>query len=147
LNRVVAIIAGTLILLAVGFFLGRRPVGHLNAQVKQLTEMQEKQTAQLREQAALAEAKGYLWQARARLLIASRDVEDKNFGKAGDQVAEAQKLLTRAAAVESLHIDVSAVQDLVGAAAEAVTALDAGAVDALVRASQLLGSILEQERA
>jgi len=146
-NRVVAIIVGTVLLLSVGFLLGRRPVGRLNEKVQQLTEAQTLVTAELRERAALAEARSYLWQARALLLIASQDVEQKNFGQAGQKTAEAQRLITRAAGVEGMHVDVGGVQEAVSAAVQALEALDPGARETLVNASRMLGAILDQERA
>jgi len=146
-NRVVAVIVGTLILLLVGFTLGRRPVGRLNEQVKQLTATHEQMVGDLQDRAALAEARGYLWQARARLLIASHDVEMNNFGQAGQQVTAASELLTRAAAVEGMHLDLGAVQEMIAAAAKAVSALDPAARDPLFRSSQMLGTLLDQDRA
>lgn len=147
MNRAIAVVLATLLLLAVGFFMGRRPVSRLAAEVDSVRAENRIRIGELEARASLAEARGYLWQARARLLMAAIAVERSNFGTASEHASEARDLLTRAASAPDLHLDLTEVQGKVEAAVERIHALDTGARGALEQAAAALGQILDRENA
>lgn len=147
MRRAIMVIVATVILLLVGYAVGRRPVGPLRQAVEDVkVEFQEKE-AELRTRASLAEAQGYLWQARAELLVASLDVDRNNFGNASERSARARDLLQRAAGVPGMTLDLTEVHERLEEALEKVAALDPAAKGALVQVSEALGRALDQRHA
>jgi len=136
-----------LILLVVGYSLGRRPVGPLRAELDSRRTSEQKRIATAEKKAALAEARGYLWQARAELLLASLEVERTNFGTAAERTRSAEDLIVRAAGVAGLGLNLDEAQQLVEAAAGKIADLDGEAKGALENASNLLGRLLEEHQA
>jgi hypothetical protein len=146
-KRVITVILAGLILLGSGYFVGRRPVSRLRAEVEAAHQQVKLRVGELESEKAQAEATGYLWQARAELLVASLDVEKANYGTASERAKRAAELITRAGAVPGLRLDLNEVQGLVTGAEERIGALDPQAQTALVAAATALGRLLDRRHA
>lgn len=147
MRRAITVIIATLILLAVGFYLGQRPVKPLRNTVDQLSGEMKAQVAQLQKAQALADARADLYQASSELYAAAAHATRSNFGLATEKARHAGDLITRASAVPGVDIDTSAVQSAITAALEKLTALDASARDVLESAAEDLARLLDQRHA
>lgn len=144
MTRAISVLIGVVLLLGVGWYVGHRPGAGLSEQLATLQEECAERSAKLEQRAQTAEARGYLWQARAELLLASKDVGDRNFGTAGERASRAHDLITEAAGNPGITMDLKQIQDMVNSAAGKVGALDPEAGDILIRAATELGRLLEK---
>jgi len=142
--RAISVLVGVLILLAVGWYVGHRPVSGLQAEVERVEMEAADRQAALETRAQLAEARGYLWQARADILLASYDVSKMNYGTANEHAVAARDLLTRAAGTPGLTLDVSGVREMVDSAVGKIGAMEPDAHAVLMRAAAELARLLEK---
>lgn len=142
MKRAVAVLVAVIVLLAAGWWLGHRSTGALQSRVEALELDLTTRTDSLEAAVRQAEARGYLWQARAELLLAAHDVEQKNFGTANQRAVRARDLIQRAAAPR-IGVDLGDVPQMVDSAIGKTGALDLDAVDVLNRAAAELGRRLE----
>ncbi len=141
--RAISVLVGVIILLAVGWYVGHRPVSSLQDRVDQIQADAQTREAELETQVQLAEARGYLWQARAEILLASHDVSKMNFGTARDRAVAARDLLTHVAGTPGLTFDVSGVREMVDSAVGKIGAMEPDAEPILIRAAEELAHLLE----
>ena len=144
MTRAISVVVGVLILLVVGWFFGHRPVSDLQGRLEAQESAFQIEKSDLEGRAALAEARGSLWAAHAELLLASQDVENRNFGTASDRVTRAGDLITRAQATPGLILELGEVRDLTESALSQVGALDPKAPATLRRAAEELSRLLEK---
>jgi hypothetical protein len=144
MTRAISVLIGVVLLLGVGWYVGHRPSAGLSKQLATLQEDCERRTTELEQRAQTAEARGRLWEARAELLLASHDVEDRNFGTANERATRAHDLITEAAGDPGITLDLKPVQDMVSSAVGKVGALDPEAGGVLARAASELGRLLEK---
>ena len=142
--RAISALVAVLVLLGVGWTVGHRPVARCHDRMEQLEAEFQARQSDLEQRAQTAEARGYLWQARAELLLASHEVDRRNFGTAGKHAEQARELLTRAAAVPHLTLDLSPVRDMVDSAVGKIEAMDPDSGAVLMRAASELGRLLEK---
>jgi hypothetical protein len=143
MTRAVSVVAAVIVLLAVGWFFGHRPVSHLQRNLEAERAACADQAQALQDQARTAEARGQLWTVEGALVLAARDVEARNFGTASERVARARDLLAAATEVLALAPELESVQEGVAAAMERIQALDPAAGEVLLRAAQELNGLLE----
>jgi hypothetical protein len=144
MTRAISVLIGVVLLLGVGWYVGHRPSSGLSRQLATLQEDCTHRTTELEARAQTAEARGRLWQARAELVLASHDVDQRNFGTANERATRAHDLITEAAADPGITMDLKPVQDMVNSAVGKVGALDPEAADVLARAASELGRLLER---
>ena len=144
MTRAISVVAGVLVLLVVGWFFGHRPVSELRTRMEAQETAFQVEKADLEARAVIAEARGSLWAAHAELLLASQDVENRNFGTAADRVTRARDLITRVQGTPGLVLDLGEVRDLTESALSQVGALDPKAPASLQRAAQELSRLLEK---
>ena len=144
MTRAVSVMVAVLVLLGVGWFFGHRPVSDLKQQLEEQEQAFLAEKADLEVRANTAEAKGLLWAAHAELLLATQDVARKNFGTASDRVARARDLITRAAGIPLVALDLGEVRDITESALTQIGALDPGAPETLKRAASELSRLLQK---
>lgn len=144
MTRAISVVVGVLVLLTVGWFFGHRPVSDLQNRMEAQETAFQVEKADLEARAAIAEARGSLWAAHAELLLASQDVEDRNFGTASDRVTRARDLITRVQGTPGLVLDLGEVRDMTESALSQVGALDPKAPASLQRAAKELSRLLEK---
>jgi hypothetical protein len=147
MNRLVTVIVGSVILVLVGYFLGARPVGGLKDELSVAKEQHAIEIEALKVQASDALGEGYLWQARAQLLVAAQDVGANNFGTAASRVTNALELLQTARTLPNLSINLGEVEGMVIRALKAAKALDPIAGSQILGAASELGLLLERKQA
>jgi hypothetical protein len=144
MTRAVSVLVATLVLLGVGWFLGHRPVNLLENQLAALEEQCAQEVVRLSERARHSEARGYLWQARARLLLAKHEIDLRNFGSASEHAMRARDLITQTSAIPGVTLDLVAVHQMVESAIGKIMAMDAASEDVIMRAANELGRLLER---
>jgi hypothetical protein len=144
MTRAVSVMIAVLVLLGVGWFFGQRPVSGLKRQLEEQEQAFLTENADLELRANTAEAKGLLWAAHAEILIATQDVAQKNFGTASDRVSRARDLITRAAGIPGITLDLGEVRDITESALTQIGALDPGAPETLKRAASELNRLLQK---
>jgi hypothetical protein len=144
MTRAVSVLVAVVVLLGVGWFFGHRPVSDLKKQLEEQEQEFQTRTADLESRAAVAEARGFLWAAHAELLLASQDVDKRNFGTASERVSRASDLITRVAGAPGVTIDLSEVQTLTESALAKIGTLDPSAPEILKRVAEELNRLLEK---
>jgi hypothetical protein len=144
MKRAISVLVGVLILLAVGWYVGHRPVSGLNDHIARIEAEARDKYVELENRAQVAEARGYLWQARAEILLAANDVSKMNYGTANERAVQARDLLTRAVGIPGLTLDVSGVRDMVDSAVGKIGAMEPDCQSVLLRAASELGRLLEK---
>ena len=144
MTRAVSVMVAVLVLLGVGWFFGQRPVSGLKRQLEEQEQAFLDEKADLEVRANTAEAKGLLWAAHAEILIATQDVVRKNFGTASDRVSRARDLITQAAGLPGITLDLGGVRDITESALTQIGALDPGAPETLKLAASELNRILQK---
>jgi len=144
MTRAISIVVGVVILLVVGWFFGHRPVSELETQLERQEARFQTEKAELEARVRQAETRGYLWSAHAELLIAARDVEQRNFGTAANRVSRVHDLITRAGQEPSLALPLDELRGLVDGAKTRVDNLDPAAVEFLRRGADEMIRILEK---
>ena len=139
--RAVSILVGTVLLLAVGWAVGNRPA---SARYEAAETAFAEKLAELQAERALVEARGYLWEARARMLLAMAEIEKRNFGTASEQATTAHELIVRAAASPGLQLDLSTARDMADSVMGKIGAMDPDARDLANRVVQELGRLLDR---
>jgi hypothetical protein len=147
MNRPIAVIVATVLLLTIGFMLGRRPVSGLREQVQTIETSFQERVTDLEARAALAEGMGYVWQARAELLVAALDVERNNFGTASERAGRARDLLNRAAEIPGMTLDLTQVRTTLDQTLQKIGALESESRAMLLHVADELGKILDQKQA
>lgn len=144
MTRAISIVAGVVILLVVGWFFGHRPVSELQDQLERQEARFQSEKAELEARVRQAESRGYLWSAHAELLIAVRDVEERNFGTAANRISRVHDLITRAGQDASLALPLDELRGLVDGAKTRIDTLDPAAIEFLRRGADELIRILEK---
>lgn len=144
MTRAISIVVGVVILLVVGWFFGHRPVSELEKQLERQEARFQTQKAELEARVRQAETRGFLWSAHAELLIAVRDVEQRNFGTAANRVSRVHDLITRAGQETSLALPLDEMRGLVDGAKARIDNLDPAAIEFLRRGADELIRMLEK---
>jgi hypothetical protein len=141
--RAALVILSVVVLLAVGWFFGQRPISAIRKDCREKEAALEERQGELEGRALLAEARGYLWEARAQLLLATHDVEARNFGTAAERTSRARELITRAASVPGNRLDLGPARDTVESALTKVGAMETDSRVSLQHAAAEIGRLLE----
>jgi len=145
MTRAVSILAAVIVLLAVGWYLGHRPVSRLERKLQAEQAECAERVQELQAGARTAEARGYLWTVEGELILAARDVGKKNFGTASGRVTRARDLLGDA--IDALALDQELepvrVREGVLSGLSRIEALDPAAENILLQTATELNQFLE----
>lgn len=144
MTRLIAVIAAVAVLLSVGWYFGQRGSGALRDRIESQETACADQISRLEERARLAEARGYIWEARAELMLAVADIEAHNFGTASSRAGRARDRLTEAAAVPGHRLDLEPVRNRIERTLGRIQAMDADSALQLREAALELGRLLEK---
>jgi hypothetical protein len=143
MTRAISVLGAVVVLLAVGWYFGHRPVSRLERTLLQEQEACADQAQELQAQARMAEARGYLWTVEGELILAAQDVESRNFGTASSRVTRARDLLGAATDALAPGAEMEPVREGVLSALERIDALDPAAGEVLLRTAAALNRLLE----
>lgn len=142
--RAVSILIATLLLLGVGWAVGNRPASRANARLAAAEKAFTQELGDLHAKLALTEARGYLWEARAHLLMSIADLDERNYGSAGEHASLAHDLIVRAASTPGLQMDLSLTRDMAGSVMGKIEAMDPDARPLAERVMDELGRLLDR---
>lgn len=143
MTRAVSILAAVIVLLAVGWYLGHRPVSRLERKLQAEQAECAERVQELQAGARTAEARGYLWTVEGELILAARDVGKKNFGTASGRVTRARDLLGDAIDALALDQELEPVREGVLSGLSRIEALDPAAENILLQTATELNQFLE----
>lgn len=145
MTRAISVVAAVIVLLAVGWFFGNRPVSGLKRTLAEERQDCEEQVQQIRAEARKTEALGHLWTVEGELILAGQDVTKKNFGTASGRVTRARDLLIAAGEALDTSDELAPMVAGVRTALQRIEALDPSAGEPLLRTAADLNSFLESE--
>ncbi len=144
MTRAISVLVATLVLLSVGWYVGHLPVRRNADRMRTMESAFQDEILDLTERALLAEGRGYLWQARAELVLAGHEIDQRNFSSASRHAQAARDLVVRAAGVPGLRIDLERVQTAMDSAMPRLGAMDPAAGEDVRRAASELERLLER---
>ena len=144
MTRAISVLVATLVLLSVGWYVGHLPVRRQADRMKTMESAFQDELLELTERALLAEGRGYLWQARAELVLAAHEIDQRNFGSASRHAQAARDLVVRAAGVPGLRLNLETTQNAMDAAMTKLGAMDPAGRESVLRAASELERLLER---
>ncbi|NNF06956.1 MAG: hypothetical protein HKN21_09365 [Candidatus Eisenbacteria bacterium] len=147
MTRVLSLILGTVILLGIGFYLGRRPVKDLAKQVDEVRSHSQIRMGEMEAQASLAEARSLLSEARADLLQASFEAGEKRFETASVLTDKAKEALIQSSRISGMDLDLSEADAMIERAVVQLGNDNPAAKRTLAQAALLLAQALDRKHA
>jgi hypothetical protein len=145
--RPIAVIVGSVILLAVGFYLGSRPASRLSAQIEEASTEFQVKIAEFERRALEAEDAAALHEVRAGLYAAAHAAVSREMTEASLRGQVALDLLVRTEGRPTMTTDLDAVRALIERALSASRAGDPDAGPRYLAAAEELGLLLERKQA